>query len=343
MSGWHGNCYETGGMMVFRHPWVLALLWVAPALAWLRYGRRRRGEVSFSDAGALEGLPVSWRTRARWALPVLWGAGVALLTVAMARPQTGLSESRVETEGVDIVLLVDTSTSMREEDFSTAKKRLNRLDAAKGVIEKFIGARGDDRIGLVAFAAMPYTLAPLTTDHAWLLEQTKRLETGMLEDGTAIGDALASAVNRLRESEAKSKLVVLLTDGIQNRGRLSPADAAQAAAALGIKVYTVGACGDGPRVVSGLLGMRMAVPGAEIDEESLKQMAETTGGKYFRANDLESLEATYRAIDEMEKTKVELDSYTRYEERFAWFAWAGLACLAAEWLLACTGLGRAPA
>lgn len=329
--------------MVFRHPWCLALVLAVPVLCWLRYGRRGKASATFSDGGALAELPRSWREKAWWALPVLWGLGFALLAVAMARPQTGLSESRVETEGVDIVLLVDTSTSMREEDFSEGRKRMNRLDAAKGVIEKFIGERLDDRIGLVAFAAMPYTLAPLTTDHAWLLEQTKRLETGMLEDGTAIGDAIASAVNRLRESEAKSKVVVLLTDGIQNRGRLSPADAAEAASALGIRVYTVGACGDGPRVVSGLLGMRVAVPGAEIDEESLKQVAETTGGKYFRATDLGSLEATYKAIDEMEKTKVELDSYTRYEERFAAFAWAGLACLAAEWLLACTGLGRVPA
>jgi Ca-activated chloride channel family protein len=158
-----------------------------------------------------------------------------------------MSESRVETEGVDIVLVVDTSTSMRADDFSTATKRMDRLDAAKSVLAQFIQARPDDRLGIVAFAAMPYTIAPLTTDHAWLMLQLDRLQTGMLEDATAIGDALASGVNRLRDSKAKSKIVILLTDGIHNAGRLTPPDAAQAAAALGIKVYTVGAGSDQPR------------------------------------------------------------------------------------------------
>jgi len=330
-------------MFSFRYPWILLLLLAVPAMTWWKYRGRGRAAVSFSDGGALAELPRSPWVRMRWLRPALFALGTALVVVAMARPRTGISESRAETEGVDIVLLVDTSTSMRAEDFSTERRRLDRLAAAKEVIGKFVEARKDDRIGLVAFAAMPYALAPLTTDHDWLLEQTRRLETGMLEDGTAIGDAIASAVNRLRDSAAKSKIVVLLTDGIQNAGELPPADAARAAAALGIKLYTVGACGDKPATVSGLFGVRLAVPGAEIDEEALKQLAETTGGRYFRATDLESLEATYRAIDEMEKTKIELDSYTRHEERFQGFAWAALALLAAEWALGATRLGRVPA
>ncbi|MGB4575135.1 MAG: VWA domain-containing protein, partial [Kiritimatiellia bacterium] len=266
-------------------------------------------------------------------------AGLALLVLAAARPQRGLSESRAETEGVDIVLVVDTSTSMRAEDFSTATQRMNRLDAVKSVLRRFIQAREDDRMGIVAFAAMPYTLAPLTTDHAWLLLQVERLQTGMLEDATAIGDAIASGVNRLRDSKAQTKIVILLTDGINNAGRMSPQDAAQAAAALGIKVYTIGAGATRPRG-GGLFGFGLGSD--EIDEATLKKIAEITDAQYFRAGDLKSLEETYDAIDQMEKTKIELEQFTRYEERFAPFLILGMLCLAAETLLGFSRLGRLP-
>ena len=326
-------------MIVFRHPLVLLLLLAVPALVWLRYARRRQAPLAFSDGAALLGLPVSPWLALRWAPPALFAAGLVFLIAAAARPQRGMSESRVETEGVDIVLVVDTSTSMRADDFSTATKRMDRLDAAKTVLAQFIQARPDDRLGIVAFAAMPYTIAPLTTDHAWLMLQMDRLQTGMLEDATAIGDAIASGVNRLRDSKAKSKIVILLTDGIHNAGRLTPPDAAQAAAALGIKVYTVGAGSDQPRA-SGIFGFVQG--GNEIDEATLKKIAEITKAKYFRATDLKSLEETYQAIDEMEKTKIELDQYTRYEEKFAPFLVLGLLCLAFETLLGFTRLGRLP-
>ena len=326
-------------MIVFRHPLVLLLLLAVPALVWLRYARRRQAPLAFSDGAALLGLPVSPWLALRWAPPALFAAGLVFLIAAAARPQRGMSESRVETEGVDIVLVVDTSTSMRADDFSTATKRMDRLDAAKSVLAQFIQARPDDRLGIVAFAAMPYTIAPLTTDHAWLMLQMDRLQTGMLEDATAIGDAIASGVNRLRDSKAKSKIVILLTDGIHNAGRLTPPDAAQAAAALGIKVYTVGAGSDQPRA-SGIFGFVQG--GNEIDEATLKKIAEITKAKYFRATDLKSLEETYQAIDEMEKTKIELDQYTRYEEKFAPFLVLGLLCLAFETLLGFTRLGRLP-
>ena len=327
-------------MIVFRHPYVLLLLLLVPALVWLRHARRRQAPLTFSDASALLGLPRSPWLALRWLSPALFAAGLVFLVLAAARPQKGMSESRVDTEGVDIVLVVDTSTSMRAEDFSTATKRMDRLDAAKSVIARFIEARPDDRIGIVAFAAMPYTIAPLSTDHAWLMLQMDRLQTGMLEDATAIGDAIASGVNRLRDSQAKSKIVVLLTDGIHNAGRLTPQDAAQAAAALGIKVYTVGAASDRPRQGMGLFGLAMAGP--EIDDAMLTKIAETTGARYFRATDLASLEETYRQIDEMEKTKIELDQYTRYEERFAPLAILALLCLSLETLLGFTRLGRLP-
>lgn len=326
-------------MMVFRHPWFLLLLLLVPLLVWLRHARRRQAPLTFSDGAALLELPRSPWLVLRRLPPALFAAGLVFLVVAAARPQKGMSESRVETEGVDIVLLVDTSTSMRAEDFSTAMQRMDRLDAAKAVISQFIQARPDDRLGIVAFAAMPYTIAPLTTDHAWLLLQMDRLQTGMLEDATAIGDAIASAVNRLRDSTAKTKLVILLTDGIHNAGRLAPQDAAQAAAALGVKVYTIGAGSDQPQR-GGIFNF--TIGGAEIDEATLKKIADITKAKYFRATDLQSLEETYRQIDAMEKTKIELDQYTRYEEKFAPFLVLGLLCLALELLIGTTRLGRLP-
>ena len=326
-------------MIVFRHPLFLLLLLLVPALVWLRYARRRQAPLTFSDGAALLGLPRSPWLALRKLPPALFAAGLVFLVAAAARPQKGMSESRVETEGVDIVLVVDTSTSMRADDFSTATKRMDRLDAAKSVLAQFIQARPDDRLGIVAFAAMPYTIAPLTTDHAWLMLQMDRLQTGMLEDATAIGDAIASGVNRLRDSKAKSKIVILLTDGIHNAGRLTPQDAAQAAAALGIKIYTVGAGSDQPRA-NGIFGFVQG--GNEIDEATLKKIAEITKAKYFRATDLKSLEETYKAIDQMEKTKIELDQYTRYEEKFAPFLVLGLLCLAFETLLGFTRLGRLP-
>ena len=326
-------------MMIFRHPYFLLLLLLVPALVWLRHARRRQAPLTFSDGAALLGLPRSPWLALRRLPPALFAAGLVFLVVAAARPQTGMSESRVETEGVDIVLVVDTSTSMRADDFSTATKRMDRLDAAKSVLAQFIQARPDDRLGIVAFAAMPYTIAPLTTDHAWLMLQMDRLQTGMLEDATAIGDAIASGVNRLRDSQAKSKVVILLTDGIHNAGRLTPQDAAQAAAALGIKVYTVGAGSNQPRG-GGIFGFMQG--GGEIDEATLAKIADITQARYFRATDLKSLEETYRLIDEMEKTQIELDQYTRYEERFAPFLVLGLLCLALETLLGFTRLGRLP-
>ena len=326
-------------MIVFRHPLFLLLLLLVPALVWLRHARRRQAPLAFSDGAALLGLPRSPWLALRKLPPALFAAGLVCLVAAAARPQKGMSESRVETEGVDVVLVVDTSTSMRADDFSTATKRMDRLDAAKSVLAQFIQARPDDRMGIVAFAAMPYVIAPLTTDHAWLMLQLDRLQTGMLEDATAIGDAIASGVNRLRDSQAKTKLVILLTDGINNAGRLTPPDAAQAAAALGIKVYTIGAGSDQPRP-AGIFGLMQG--GNEIDEAALKKIAEITKAQYFRATDLKSLEETYRAIDQMEKTKIELDQYTRYEEKFAPFLALGLLCLALETLLGFTRLGRLP-
>jgi Ca-activated chloride channel family protein len=329
----------------FLHPWLLLLLPLVPVLAFLRSWRRRTPSLPFSDGRTLARLPVTWAVRAHRLLPVLFGLGAALLVVAVARPRTGLEESVVRTEAIDIVLLVDVSTSMRAEDLSTTGKTRNRLDAAKEVIERFVGKRPHDRIGMVAFSALPYAVSPLTLDHGWLVQQMGRLQTGMIEDGTAIGDGIASAVNRLRESKAKSKVVVLLTDGINNRGVLLPENAARAARALGVRIYTVGA-GTSGRVripVQDEYGeTRYVVQESRIDEESLRGIADLTGGRYFRAADFRALGEVYDQIDRMERTTVDVRHYTRFEERFAPFAVLGLLLLALEQALALTRLGRLP-
>jgi len=331
--------------MILHHPWAAVLVILIPAILYLRYGRGRKPAMTFSDGSALQRLPVSWAVVAQPLLPILYGAGVLCLIVALARPQKGLSESRVKTEAVDIVLLVDLSTSMRAEDYTTATRNLNRLDAAKIVMERFIQNRPNDRIGMVAFSAMPYTVAPLTLDHGWLLQQMQRLETGMLEDGTAIGDAIASAVNRLRDSVAKSKVVILLTDGMNNRGQLTPDNAAQAAKAVGIKVYTVGAGSTGMvriPVLDPFGGKQYVTQPSDIDEAALKRIADITGGMYFRGADLKSLQNVYDQIDKMEKTEFNLDQYTRFDERFMpWLAMA-IGLIGLEKILSLTRLGRLP-
>ncbi len=331
--------------MILHYPLFLLLLLLVPPLVYVRHARRWKTALRFSDGRPLSRLRPSWAVLAQPVLPALYALGLVFLVVSLARPQKGLAESRVRTEAVDIVLLVDVSTSMRAEDLAAPSQHINRLDAAKMVIEKFIQRRMDDRIGLIAFSAMPYTMSPLTLDHAWLLGQVDRLETGMVEDGTAIGDGIASAVNRLRDSEAKTKLIILLTDGINNRGKLSPENAAEAAKALGVKIYTVGAGTTGwvQYPVDDPFGGRQYVRGrSDIDEGALQRVAKTTGGLYFRATDLKTLEEVYRQIDRMEKTEFNVDQYTYFEERFMPFLFLSLVFLGLERLLALSRLGRLP-
>ncbi len=331
--------------MILRYPWLLLLLLLIPALVYLRYAGRRRPTLRFSEGASLTRLPRSWAVVMQPVLPVLYALGLLALIIALARPQAGLDESRVRTEGVDIILLVDVSPSMAAEDFSTATRRMNRLDAAKVVIEKFVEKRKADRIGMVAFAALPFPLSPLTLDHGWLIEQMKRLHHGELGDGTGIGTALASSINRLRDSKARSKVIVLLTDGMSNVGELTPENAALAAKALGIKVYTIAAGIDGIVQVpmqSPFGGTQYVRQRSEIDETSLRRIADTTGALFFRATDLNGLGQIYTQIDSLEKTEVEVDQYTRYEERFGWFALAAFILLGLEKLLAVGRLGRIP-
>jgi Ca-activated chloride channel family protein len=322
--------------MQFSYPYLLFLLLLIPALLGWR-SRRRGAAVHFPDGALLSRLPVSRAVRLQPLLPGLCAAGLACLIVAIARPQRGLSESRINTEGVDIVLLLDLSTSMETPDFSRNGQRQTRIDSAKQVISDFIVKRKDDRIGMVGFAALPYSIAPLTLDHSWLVQRMDGLRTGMLEDGTAIGDAIASAVNRLRDSKAKSRIVILLTDGINNRGELTPENAAQAAAALGIKVYTIGV-GGGLPVQRGFF----TLPPQEIDEATLKRIADLSKAEFFRARDLKTLEEVYDRIDKLEKTEIEMQQFTRFEEKAGGWLIAALIFLTLEKMLTLSRFGRLP-
>lgn len=320
--------------MRFAHPVLLLLLLLVPLLVWRRI-RRRRATVHFPDGGLLRRLPVSFAVRLQPLWTTLYALGLICLVVAIARPQRGLQESRVNTEGVDIVLLLDLSTSMDTADFSRNGRRQTRIDSAKQVMADFIEKRKDDRIGLVGFATLPYSIAPLTLDHSWLTQRMSALRTGMLEDGTAIGDAIASAVNRLRDSEAESRIVILLTDGINNRGELTPENAAQAASALGIKIYTIG-IGGGLPVRRGFFTM----PAQDIDEATLTRIAELSGGEFFRARDLQTLKDVYDRIDQLEKTEIEMLEYTRFEERAGIWLLAALALLTFEKIISLSRFGR---
>ena len=320
--------------MRFFAPYLLLLLLLVPLLVWLRYVHLHRQSVQFSSTRVLQELPKTWRMRIQPLLPLCFALGLACLVVALARPQRGLSDSRVRTEAVDIILLLDLSESMDTRDFVAFNQRISRLEASKDVIKRFLEKRPNDRIGMVGFASLPYAVAPLTLDHEWLVKRMEGLHTRMLDGRrTAIGDGIASAVNRLRESEAKSKIIILLTDGSNNFGTLSPENAATAAAALDIKIYTIGAGG---------AGMGFMLQRNQVDEASLRKIAATTGAQFYRARDLQTLDAVYGQIDQLEKTEIEVESYTRYEETAMGWIVAGIILLGIEQILGLTKLGRLP-
>jgi Ca-activated chloride channel family protein len=323
--------------------WLLLLVLVPAALAWRR--RARDAAIRYPTLATLRAVAPAGAARRRALLAVLRAAALALVALAMARPQAGTAETRVHREGVDVVLAVDVSGSMLAEDFSLPSGRANRLEAVKAVVREFVAARPEDRIGLVLFAGRPYTQCPLTLDHGWLLQNLDRARIGIIEDGTAIGSALATATNRLRASTAPSKFVVLLTDGQQNAGRITPATAAEAAAALGVKVYTVGAGTRGlaPYPVQDPFGRTVYRPvPVDIDEDTLEQIAAATGGRYFRATDTESLREVYAAIDRSEKAAFEGPQYLDYRELYPWLAWPALGLLLVEVALAETVLRKLP-
>ena len=265
--------------------------------------------------------------------------------MALARPRVSLEAAKIQTEGIDIVLAIDCSSSMLAEDFKLDWKRQNRLKVVKDVVKDFIRARKTDRIGMVAFAARAYTVCPLTLDYDWLLKNLERVEIGASHDGTTIGSAISSSLNRLKTTKAKSKVVVLLTDGINNTGKISPLMAAEAAKALRIKIYTIGAGSKGlaPYPMKGPWGQTVyRRVKSQIDETALKKIAQETGGRCFRATDTESLRNIYSEIDSLEKTPVEESGFQQYRELFSRLLIPALVLLMLEIILANTILRKLP-
>ena len=320
----------------FTHPWLLLLLLLLPLLALLAGARGHAPAVVFSSLATLRASGRPRRARRGNILLSLLLLGLASLIVALARPQLGRTLSRVQASGIDIILALDVSRSMMAEDLSIGNERASRIEAVKKVTRKFIESRPNDRIGILCFAGRPYLVSPLTLDHDWLLLNLDRVRIGLVEDGTAIGSAIASACNRLKDKEAKSKIVVLLTDGDNNSGKVTPATAAEAAKALGIKVYTVGAGtrGFAPVPVQDMFGRTVYQNvKVEVDEKTLKEIAAMTDAQYFRATDGKSLEEIFGQIDKLEKSTVELDQYKQYRDLFPWFLGPGFALIALEVLL----------
>jgi len=330
------------GPVTFAHPWLLLLLLLIPLVALLQGGKGAAPAVVFSSLRPLQTLGKARRSRMGGWLTSLLLLALALLIVALARPRQGKTISQVQASGIDIMLALDVSGSMQAEDFTIGGERANRLEVVKQVTQKFIEARPNDRIGIVCFAGRPYLVSPLTLDHGWLLQNLERVRIGLVEDGTAIGSAIASSANRLKDKESKSRIVVLLTDGDNNAGKVPPLTAAEAAKALGIKVYTIGAGtrGFAPMPVQDMFGRKVyRNVKVDVDEDTLKKIADLTAAKFYRATDTKTLNQIFEQIDKLEKSTVEMNQYTQYRDLFPWFLGAGFGVLALQTMLAQT-VGR---
>jgi Ca-activated chloride channel family protein len=331
-------------MLRFHDPWYLLLLLAIPLVVW-QYLRSGAGSaLTFSSISTLKRIRASWSLLARHLLLLLRCAAIVLLALALARPQKGREDSRITTEGIDIVLAVDTSGSMVAEDLARGK---NRLDVVKNVVQEFIEKRKNDRIGLVVYGEDAYTQCPLTLDYGVLLQFLDKCKIGMAgEDSTSIGDAIASSILRVRSSDGKSKVIILLTDGRNNSGRIAPETAAEMARSLGVKIYAIGAGTQGFAPVPAgrdpfgkTIYQRMRV---DIDEDLLQHIANVTSGQYFRATDGGSLASIYDEIDQMEKTKTEVFQYMEWKEQFPRIAMLGGLLLVTEVVLANTRFRKLP-
>ena len=322
--------------------WVLAVL---PFVVLWSGWRGPVAAVEYSDVSLARELARRTRSRFGWVVGLLPVLAAACMIVGLARPQRSHSRTEVTANGIDIVLGLDISGSMQALDFSVGNSRVNRIAVVKAVVARFIEDRPDDRIGLVAFAAYPYLVSPLTLDHDWLLQNLERVNVGMGDDGTAIGSALAAAVNHLRTTAAKSKVVILLTDGVNNSGKISPLAAAEAARALGVKVYTigVGARGKVPIPVKDESGkIHIITATVDVDEKTLRAMASETGGWFYRATDTDSLRDIYAQINHYEKSAQTVQKFERVEELYRWALYPALALLGLWVLLQHTRFRRLP-
>lgn len=332
-------------MIVFRDPLFLLLLIIPPIILYFLKRRPGPGAVLYPDISACHEAAPTWKIWGLAVLPWLVAGALMILILGFARPQLGLKQSQIRREGIDIVLAIDASTSMLAEDFRGKGSLTNRMEVVKKVASDFIAGRPNDRIGVVIFAGKPYILAPITWDHDFSINRLKEVKPGMIEDGTAIGSGLATSVNRLRESKAKSKVVILLTDGMNNAGQITPEAAADAAREMGVIVYTIGAGSKGevPFPVTDQFGnKRYQLMKADLDEALLQKIASTTKGRYFRATDAQSLEAIFNRIDKLAKTRMEMPRFQEYIDLYPYFLLTALVILLIETILANTILRRLP-
>lgn len=318
----------------FEHPWMLLGLLLVPLLAawWIWRYRKQEAALQHSNISLFDGVKKSLRARLRWLPYALRVVAVGAMVIALARPQSQLSRQEMTVEGIDIVMAMDLSGSMLAEDFKP-----NRLEAAKNVAADFIEGRKTDRMGLVVFAGEAFTQVPLTIDHQVLLKQLGNLKSGTMRDGTALGDGLATAINRIKDSEAKSKVIILLTDGVNNQGSMDPLSAAEIAAMYNIRLYTigVGSLGKAPYPFRDQFGrVHYQNIDVEIDEPLMRQMSQATSdGRYFRATNKKALKEIFDQIDEMEKSKIDVTQYAQTKDEYAFWLWIAFIALIAEALL----------
>jgi Ca-activated chloride channel family protein len=320
--------WPSNSALTFARPWLLLLLLAIPLIAYLRGKRGATAALMFSSTTALAAIGKRSASRAGQILRTLLIAALALFVIGLARPQLGKTLTQVEASGIDIMLVLDVSNSMLTKDFTIGGEEATRLDAVREVTRKFIEARPNDRIGIIAFGTQPYVVSPMTLDHDWLLQNLERVRIGLIEGSTAIGSAMASAGNRLNDKQSKSRAVVLLTDGDNNAGKIPPNTAAEALKALHIKFYAVGIGTNGiapfpmmdgrtGRVVTDAIGnvlyQRVRV---SFNEAGLKEVARIADGQFYRATDTKSLESIFRDIDKMEKSTVSVKKYQQYRDLF---------------------------
>jgi Ca-activated chloride channel family protein len=327
--------------ITFAYPWVLYVLLIIPVMiAWYIFrGMKIQSSVKYSSVNIFKDIPSTLREKLRHIPFAVRLLAIGLLIVALARPQNFNSGENVTTEGIDIAMVLDISGSMLAEDLKP-----NRLEAAKNVIDNFIEGRISDRIGLVVFSRDAFTQCPLTIDYSVLRNLLLQIHSGMIEDGTAIGNAIANGINRLKDSNAKSKIIILVTDGVNNSGEVDPISAAEMAKAFGIRVYTigVGTRGEAPYPVQTPFGVRYQMMPVEIDEAVLQKISDITDGKYFRATNTQALKEIYDKIDKLEKTKIEITSYKNASEKYHSWLWWGLILLLVEMVLSKTILRKLP-
>ena len=327
----------------FEDPWLLLFMLMLPYI-FFKGKRKQQATVNYSSIGTLQSIRTA-QVDFFSALPLILRIfSVMLLILALARPQEGHKSQEILSVGVDIMLALDTSGSMQALDFIKNEKRDTRLAMVKDVVSKFIENRPNDRIGMVVFGSEAYTQCPLTLDQGILQSFLSKLDIGMAGDSTAIGSAVGIAVKRLKDLESDSKVIILLTDGRNNAGSLPPVQAAQTAKAFGIKIHTigVGTHGKAPFLVNSIFGQRYVYQEVDIDENTLKEISNLTGGQYFRATDLESLKSIYKQIDQMEKSEVKVLDHSEYTELFHYFLIPGILLLLSEIILSNTVLRRIP-